>query len=74
MVESLKLFLIGFENLLGLKINYIKSELIPLNISEGVAYANILECKVNKLPIKYLGVPLHWKKKLRSQDWDFFKK
>jgi Reverse transcriptase (RNA-dependent DNA polymerase) len=30
MLEALKLILIGFENLTGLKINYTKSELIPL--------------------------------------------
>jgi hypothetical protein len=34
MLEALKFILIGFENLTGLKINYTKSELILLNISE----------------------------------------
>jgi hypothetical protein len=48
----------------GLKINFTKSELIPLNIStqEGQQYANILGCKVGTLPLTYLGTPLHWKK------------
>jgi hypothetical protein len=48
----------------GLKINYTKSELIPLNISqqEGTTLANILGCKVEKLSITYLETPLHWKK------------
>jgi hypothetical protein len=34
MLEALKLILVGFENIPGLKINYAKSEIIPLNISE----------------------------------------
>jgi hypothetical protein len=72
MVEALKLLLQGFENMSGLRINYTKSELIPLNISqqEGTTLANILGCKVGKLPITYLGTPLHWKK-LNKNDWNF---
>jgi hypothetical protein len=56
----------------GLRINYTKSELIPLNITqkEGTTFVNILECKIGKLPITYLGPPLHWKK-LNKTDWDF---
>jgi hypothetical protein len=43
-VDAFKMLLIGFKNLLGLKINYTKSELIPLNLSEseGTQLANIL--------------------------------
>jgi hypothetical protein len=60
------------ENLSGLKINFIKSEIVPLNLTkeEGIQYANILECKVSSFPITYLGVPLHWHK-LKNKDWDF---
>jgi hypothetical protein len=56
----------------GLSINYSKNELIPLNLSdnEGNHLAEILECKIGSLPIKYLGVQFHWKK-LRNRDWDF---
>jgi hypothetical protein len=32
-LATLKLLLVGFENLSGLKINYSKSELIPLNVT-----------------------------------------
>jgi hypothetical protein len=61
MIEALQLILLYFENLSGLKINFTKSTLIPLNISdeEGLLYANILGCEMNKSPITYLGVPLH---------------
>lgn len=43
-IEGLKLLLIGFENLSGLKINYSKSEVIPLNLQEeeSTVIANIL--------------------------------
>lgn len=61
MMEKLKYILIAFAKLSGLKINFSKSELIPLNIEEsfGVFLANILGCKVITLPITYLGIPLH---------------
>jgi Reverse transcriptase (RNA-dependent DNA polymerase) len=60
MMEVLKVILIGFENLIGLKINYTKSELIPLNLREddSINLAQIIGCKISKLPINYLGVPL----------------
>lgn len=64
MVASLKLHLIAFENLSGMKINYAKSEMIPLNLSdqEGSHFAQLFGCKVTCLPITYLGLPLHYKK------------
>jgi hypothetical protein len=69
MVEALKYLLLSFEEFLGLKINYSKSSLVPLNISdqESIDYATILGCEISNLPITYLGVPLHWKK-LRVSD------
>jgi hypothetical protein len=71
-IDAFKMLLIGFENLSGLKINYTKSELVPLNLTqiEGLQLANIIGCKIVTLPITYLGVPLHWHK-LRLKDWDF---
>jgi hypothetical protein len=55
MVAALKLLLSGYENMTNLKINYSKNELIPLNNMEqkGTSLANIIGCKVGKLPIKY---------------------
>jgi Reverse transcriptase (RNA-dependent DNA polymerase) len=69
---ALKLLLSGFENMTGLKINYSKSEVISLNLTthKENLLAQILECKIESLPIKYLGVPLH-NKKLRKIYWDF---
>lgn len=70
MVEHLKFLLLGFESTSGLKINYSKSALIPLNISDTLAcnLSNQLGCQTSSLPITYLGVPLHWKK-LSPSDW-----
>jgi hypothetical protein len=64
MVVALKLLLAGFENISGFKMNYSKSELIPLNLSdnEGNHLVEILDYKFGSLPIKYLGVSLQWKK------------
>ena len=70
MIVVLRWLLLGFENLSGMKINFDKSEMVPLNISEedGQELARLLGCKVVKLPIMYLGVPLHWRK-LSESDW-----
>jgi hypothetical protein len=69
MIAAIKLLLTGYENMTGLKIDYSKSELIPLNITEhkGISLANIIGYKVGNLPIKYLGVPPYWKR-LRNSD------
>jgi hypothetical protein len=69
MIEDLKYLLLGFEELSGLKINYSKSSLVPLNVTnqDGIDYANFLGCELSNLPITYLGIPLYWKK-LRASD------
>jgi hypothetical protein len=67
MLERVKWALRAFEGLSGLKINFIKSELIALNISSKLAsnFALQLNCKLSSLPMKYLGLSLHWKKTSR---------
>jgi hypothetical protein len=52
-----------------MRINYEKSELIPLGVSEEEvnSYIDILGCALGKFPIKYLGIPLHYSK-LRRED------
>lgn len=47
----------------GLNMNYHKSVMIPLNISEVESnrLANIFGCTISQLPITYLGVLIHWK-------------
>lgn len=65
MLEYLKFLLLGFELLYGLKINFDKSVMVPLNLSDSLAssLAEQLCCSLSNLHITYLGVPLHtWKK------------
>jgi Reverse transcriptase (RNA-dependent DNA polymerase) len=70
MIERVKWALRAFEGLLGLKINFNKSELIGLNVDLATTnnFALQLHCKLGSLPLKYLGLALHWKKPSR-QDW-----
>jgi hypothetical protein len=58
-----------FEQLSGMKINYHKSDLVPVNLDEDEThqYAKIFCCKLGNFPFKYLGVPLHYEK-LRRED------
>ena len=56
MVEALKLLSSGFENMTGLKINFHKSIMFPLNLDEieSTRLASRFGCIVNQLPITYL--------------------
>ena len=48
-----------FQAFTGLKINIGKSEIITVGEVNNIdARANILQCRVGKLPMKYLGMPL----------------
>jgi hypothetical protein len=49
-----------FEWLFGLKINYHKSEAFTFGLGEEDSrrVANMLNCQLGKLPMKYLGIPL----------------
>lgn len=56
---SLKGILLCFEAVSGLKVNLGKSELIPVGRVDNLEIlANIFCCKISKLPITYLGLPL----------------
>jgi hypothetical protein len=61
-LRKLKCCLVWFEKLSGMRINYHKSELVPLNLSEEQVHlaAHIFSCPIGSFPIKYLGVPLHF--------------
>jgi hypothetical protein len=55
--------------MLGLKINYHKSEpyIFDRTEEQGVRIANILNCRLSSLPLKYLGIPIS-EGKLRIPD------
>jgi hypothetical protein len=59
-VANLKFILYCFEEMLGLKINFHKSEVMVLRVSkeESTRIANCLNCKEGGLPMKYLGIPV----------------
>ena len=52
-----------------MRINYDKSELVPINLCDGdvASLKEIFGCVVGSFPIKYLGIPLHYSK-LRRED------
>jgi hypothetical protein len=47
-----------------MKINFAKSELVSLNLTEEeeTKLVEQLGFKVSSIPLMYLGMPLHWKK------------
>jgi hypothetical protein len=71
-IANLKFLLLCFENMLGLKINFDKSEATMTGVTadEQRRVANMLNCKLGKLPMKYLGLPVS-SKLLRVADWEF---
>jgi hypothetical protein len=68
-IINMKFILYCFEWLLGLKINYHKSEAFVFGMDENEKsrVANMLNCQLGELPIKYLGIPLS-DRKIRSED------
>jgi hypothetical protein len=68
--RNLKWILTCFEMMYGMRINYNKSEIVPINpldVEESKRFADIFGCPVGDFPIKYLGIPLHYHK-LRRED------
>jgi hypothetical protein len=59
-LEALKDLLESFALATGLRVNYAKSAMMPINISEIKLHemASILGCSVGVLPFTYLGLPL----------------
>ena len=62
--STLKWFLVCFEQMSGMKINYDKSDLLTIGMSDDDTndFAKLFCCKKSDFPIKYLGVPLHYSK------------
>jgi hypothetical protein len=59
-IVNMKLILYCFEWLSGLKINFHKSEtyIFGMGQEDERRIANMLNCQLRVLPIKYLGIPL----------------
>jgi hypothetical protein len=68
--KNLKLVLSTFEQSLGLKINFYKSELYYYCRIKHfeVEYAQLFGCNTGFTPFKYLGIPMHHMK-LSNSDW-----
>jgi hypothetical protein len=65
----IKWIMVCFEQISGMKINYNKNDLVPVNLDaeETLQYCKIFCCKVGSFPFQYLGVSLHYEK-LRRED------
>jgi len=68
--KNLKLVLIAFEKLSGLKINFHKSELFCFGAANnhGLEYKGIFGCVEGSFPFRYLGIPMHYRK-LSNKHW-----
>ena len=70
-LAALKVIILLFEGISGMKVNYHKSYLYLLNSSDDATsrwFANGFGCQVGKLPISYLGIPIRLGKPNRA-DW-----
>ena len=69
---NLKLLLYMFELMSGLKINFLKSEIMCVGGDNNIlaTYADIFNCQIGHFPMKYLGVPMSYST-LRNLDWSF---
>ena len=68
--KNLKLVLVAYEKLSGLKINFHKSELFCYGVAKANQneYTQIFGCDVGSFPFRYLGIPMHHRK-LMNKDW-----
>jgi len=59
-VRSMRAVLLLFEQVLGLKVNFHKSLITGVNVSDSWLYeaALVLNCRVGLLPFVYLGLPI----------------
>jgi hypothetical protein len=71
-IANLKLLLLCFENMSGLKINFTKSEALVTGVddAERRRIADLLNCNLGSLPMSYLGLPVS-DKTLSVADWYF---
>src|SRR5438128_11760316 len=69
--KNLKLILSAFEQLSGLKINFHKSELFCFGDAQHMAaqYTELFGCEQGQFPIRYLGIPIHYRR-LTIAEWN----
>ena len=72
---TLRCILIWFQAVSGLRINLTKSSMMPVGHLDNLQLlAGVLGCKIESLPITYLGLPLGAKFKEKSylgaSHWD----
>ena len=62
--KNMKLLLCAFEQLLGLKINFHKSELFCYEAAKAnqFDYEQIFGCDLGSFLFRYLGIPMHHRK------------
>jgi hypothetical protein len=67
-LRNLKIVLMLFEKVSGMKINFIKGKFIPLNLERDQVHevAHVMCCPIGTLPFKYLGIPIHFEKLKRK--------
>jgi hypothetical protein len=68
--KNMKLLLSVFEQLLGLKINFYKSEIFCFGQAKDyeLQYEQLFRCKKVSYPFKYLGIHMHYRR-LNNKDW-----
>jgi hypothetical protein len=68
--RNIKLLLCAFEQLLGLKINFHKSEIFCFGVAQESLsqYIELLGCNQGAFPMRYLGIPIHYRR-LSNADW-----
>jgi hypothetical protein len=68
-LRKLNIVLMLFDRVSGMKINFNKSEFVPMNLVDGEVHevAHILDCPNGSIHFKYLGVPIHFEK-LKRED------
>jgi hypothetical protein len=67
-IRNLRVILMLFEKVFGMRINFHKSELIPLNLEHESVHeiSHLLHCPVGSLPFRYLGVPIRFERLSRE--------
>ena len=70
-MRALRAALVIFESMSGLKVNFNKSMLVGMNISDSWLNeaATMLSCKVGRIPFMYLGLPIGGNPR-RLQFWE----